>query len=190
MVTLVLRGNRRVILHGIFGQNSPPWSKPLSWDSKVAHWPDSCVSSEDIKHFCCMTRSTIRQLSGFLAGRLSASTLLMYFLPPTQWFIRYLQSVQGNLRVNSQEKHVMNNQKNSVSEKGYCDISIKKTYFWNSLFLAKYVYTLLTHNFMVWVFVSLSASYTPTSFHRFQVRCLHFIAGPCLSFASGKRKLR
>ena len=58
----------------------PPRSKPLSWESKVTHQPGSCMSSEDINHFCCMTWTCTDQATICLdktrAGRLWTSTLI------------------------------------------------------------------------------------------------------------------
>ena len=57
-----------------------PWLKPLTWESKVTYWPGSCMSSEDINHFCCMTWTCIDQATVWMdktrAGRLWASTLI------------------------------------------------------------------------------------------------------------------
>ena len=56
-----------------------PWLKPLTWESKVTYWPGSCMSSEDINHFCCMTWTCTDQATVWM-DKTSRTTLNVY--PP------------------------------------------------------------------------------------------------------------
>ena len=61
--------NSSVTLHGFLFKTPTPWSKSLSWESKVAHWPGSFVSSTG--HLTFLLHDTIRQSSRYSRSQLS-----------------------------------------------------------------------------------------------------------------------